>query len=150
MGAVTYPNPEVINFVRTRLVPVQVLSNSKPLPTDFNIQWTPTMVVLDSSGKEHHRVVGFLSPEEFIPAMLLGIAKCAFDTGDFKQAISTLEELLTKYPMSDAAPEAIYIRGVATYKSTHDPKPLKNAYEKLQAKYPASEWTKRAYPYRLL
>jgi hypothetical protein len=28
--------------------------------------------------------------------------------------------------------------------------PLKAAYEKLQAEYPASEWTKRAYPYRLI
>ena len=38
-----------------------------PKPADFNITWTPTMVVLDETGKEHHRNVGFQSPEEFIP-----------------------------------------------------------------------------------
>ena len=31
-----------------------------------------------------------------------------------------------------------------------DPKKLKEAYEKLQEEYPNSEWTKRAYPYRLI
>ena len=40
--------------------------------------------------------------------------------------------------------------GVSGYKSSHDPKKLKEAYERLQAEYPESEWTKRAYPYRLI
>jgi outer membrane protein assembly factor BamD (BamD/ComL family) len=57
---------------------------------------------------------------------------------------------LAEYPKSDSAPEAVYLRGVCGYKSTHAPKPLKEAYERLQAQYPSSEWTKRAYPYRLL
>ena len=66
------------------------------------------------------------------------------------EAISAREELLAKYPRSDSAPEAIYIRGVSRYKSTHDAKPLKEAYERLQQEYPTSEWTERASPYRLL
>jgi len=63
---------------------------------------------------------------------------------------ANLEALLAGYPKSDAAPEAIFLRGVSRYKSTHEAKPLKEAYELLQAQYPGSEWTKRAYPYRLL
>jgi outer membrane protein assembly factor BamD (BamD/ComL family) len=105
---------------------------------------------LDPDGKEHHRTVGFLSPEELIPSLMLGMAKCDFDRERFAEAISGLEELLVKYPRSDSAPEAIYVRGVSRYKSTHDAKPLKEAYEELQQEYPSSEWTKRASPYRLL
>ncbi len=150
MGAVTYPDAKVIEFIERYLIPIQVLSSSQPLSTDFNVQWTPTLIILDPEGKEHHRVIGFLPPEEFIPVMLLGIAKSHFDKGNFDQALSILEKLLTDYPGSNAAPEAIYLRGVARYKRSHDPKPLKEAYEKLQAEYPASEWTKRSYPYRLL
>jgi outer membrane protein assembly factor BamD (BamD/ComL family) len=81
---------------------------------------------------------------------MLGIAKSYFDRERFSEALSTLDKLLTDYPKSDSAPEATYLRGVCRYKNTHDAKPLKEAYEWLQAKYPSSEWTKRAYPYRLL
>jgi outer membrane protein assembly factor BamD (BamD/ComL family) len=107
-------------------------------------------VTLDTEGKEHHRTVGFLSPEELIPSLLLGKAKIDFGHEDFAKALVSLEALLKDYPKSGAAPEAIFLRGVCGYKSTHTPKPLKEAYEKLAAEYRDSEWTKRAYPYRLL
>jgi TolA-binding protein len=150
MDAVTYPNPTVIEFIQKYMVPVQVPYNSQPLATDFNIQWTPTLITLDSDGKEHHRTVGFLSPQELVPSQMLGMAKCHFDLARFDEAISILEKLLAEYPKSDSTPEAIYLRGVSRYKKTHDAKPLKEAYVQLQRDYPASEWTKRASPYKLL
>jgi len=150
MGAVTYPNEKVVDFIERHMVPIQVLFDSQPLATRFNIQWTPTVITLDEEGKEHHRTVGFLSPEEFIPSLMLGVAKCHFDREKFDKAISILEEILKKHPKSDAAPEAVYVRGVSLYKSTHKADPLKEAYKRLQAEYPSSEWTKRAQPYRLL
>ncbi len=150
MDTVTYPNPAVIEFIQKNLIPLQVAYNAQPLAADFNIQWTPTLVTLDSRGKEHHRTVGFLGPQELIPSLMLGMAKCHFDLERFKETLSLLEKLLGEFAGSDSAPEAIYLRGVSRYKSMHDPKPLKEAYEELQKKFPASEWTKRAAPYRLL
>lgn len=150
MGAVTYPNEKVIHFIKENMVPIQVLFNEEPLAKDFGVKWTPTIVTLDATGKEHHKTVGFLSPEEFIPSLLLGIGKIYFNADKFDEAISRLENILTDYPKSAASPEAIYIRGVCFHKKNHDPKALKAAYEKLQAEFPDSEWTKRAYPYRLL
>ena len=85
-----------------------------------------------------------------LTSLMLGIAKIYFDQEKFAEALSMLDKLLKEYPRSDSAPEATYLQGVSKYKNTHDPKPLKAAYEKLQAEYPSSEWTKRAYPYRLL
>jgi hypothetical protein len=150
MGAVTYPDAKVAEFIHSRMIPIQVLFDAQPYATNFNVKWTPTMITLDENGKEHHRVVGFLSPDQFIPAMLLGISKVNFDLERFAEALADLEKVITEFPESKATPEAIFLRGVAGYKSSHDPKPLKAAYEKLQAEYPKSEWTDRALPYRLL
>jgi tetratricopeptide (TPR) repeat protein len=150
MGAVTYPNEKVAEFVEKHMVPVQVLFNAQPLATDFKVKWTPTVITLDEEGNEHHRTVGFLSPEEFIPSLMLGMGKAHFDREKFEGAMALFDRLLKDYPQSDAAPEAVYLRGVAQYKSSHSAKPLKEAYERLQAEYPSSEWTKRAQPYRLL
>ena len=85
-----------------------------------------------------------------IPSLVLGRAKIHFDHENFTEALKTLDVLLKDYPKSGAAPEAVYIRGVSLYKTTHEAKHLKDIYEKLQAEYPESEWTKRASPYRLL
>lgn len=150
MDAVTYPDESVAEFIQKNMIPLRVAFDAQPLATDFNIKWTPTLITLDAEGKEHHRTVGFLPPEELISSLLLGISKGYFERGEYKDALSTLDKILADYPKSDSAPEAIYWKGVCGYKSTHQPKPLKEAYEKLQAGYPSSEWAKRAYPYRLL
>jgi len=150
MGAVTFPDAKVIAFIKQNLIPIRLPHDHKPLAEQFQVKWTPALVTLDTEGKEHHRTVGFLSPEELIPSLLLGKAKIDFDHEDFAKALVNLEALLKDYPKSGAAPEAIFLRGVCGYKSTHTPKPLKEAYEKLAKDYPDSEWTKRAYPYRLL
>ena len=150
MAAVTYPNAKVVQFVNERMTPLQVKFDAQPIASDFNVKWTPTIITLDSNGREHHRTVGFLAPEELIPSLLLGISKVYFDSDQFDDTLSNLNNLLSEYPESDSASEAIYLKGVGLYKSTHNPKPLKEAYEKLNARDPKGEWTKRAYPYRLL
>ena len=150
MDAVTYPNDRVIRFITENMIPLRVAFDAQPLSADFNIKWTPTLITLGHDGNEHHRTVGFLAVQELIPSLLLGIGKSYFETDQFNEAIGSLEKLLEEYPESGSAPEAIFLRGVCRYKSTQNPEPLKAAYEQLTAEYPSSEWTKRAYPYRLL
>jgi hypothetical protein len=150
MDAVTYPNAEVIEFVNRNFVAVKLRFDALPFSKDFNIKWTPTLIVLDEEGREHNRTVGFLPPDELIASLLLGMGRARFDGDRFSDAISLFDKLLTAYPKSGAAPEAVYLHGVATYKNTHDPKALKAAYEKLLAEYPGSEWVNRASPYQLL
>ena len=150
MDAVTYPNAKVVDFIDRMIVPLRVQADSKPLSSDFKVTWTPTLVSLDYYGKEHHRTVGFLPPDELIPSLMLGMGKTDFDTEQFNDAIIHLDQLVNVYPKSAAAPEAVYLRGVCRYKSSHEAKPLKDAYEKLLADYPGSEWVKRAEPYSLL
>jgi hypothetical protein len=150
MDAVTYPDKRVINFVYQHFVTIRIPFDAEPYAFDFNVKWTPTVITLDAEGREHYRTLGFLAPEDYIPSLYLAIGKSSFDSENLDKALVYFDNLLTLFPRSDFAPEGIYLQGVSRFKSTHDPKPLREAYERLNTKYPASEWTKRAYPYRLI
>ena len=150
MDAVTYPDSAVIDFISEALIPLRVSSDAMPLSEDFNVKWTPTLITLGPDSKEHHRTVGFLEPKELIARLLLGEGKYFFDNDKFPEALKTLEKIPADYKNTDAVPEAIYLRGVNQYKNTGDPLPLKAAYEILSKDFPDGEWTKRAYPYRLI
>jgi tetratricopeptide (TPR) repeat protein len=150
MDTVTYPNEKVSDFINKNVVPLRIPSDQKPHSGDYNIQWTPALMIIDQNGKEHHRTVGFIGPEELIPSILFGVGKAHFNNDRFSEALACYGKIIEQYPKSDSVEEAIFQTGVSRYKSTNNPMPLKEAYEKLKAEYPAGQWTKRAYPYRLI
>ncbi len=150
METVTFPEKEVAEFIFENVIPLRVPHDHKPLSDDFNIKWTPTLIILDDGGMEHHRTVGFLTPEELMASVLLGIGKMYFDRDAFKEAVGMFKRVLGDFPDTGAAPEAMFVKAVAEFKLTKETAPLKEAYRLLSEKYPDSEWTKRALPYRLL
>lgn len=150
MDAVTYPAEEVVQFVVENVVPLRFAAHESSISEDYHAIWTPTILILDFDGNEIQRSVGFLAPGEFIAMLLLGMAKVRFSHEEFDGAQVCFQRLLEHYPESDAVPEAIYFQGVNLFKMKHNPVELKTAYERLVAEYPASTWTKRAVPYRLL
>ena len=150
MDAVTYPENNVIEFINQNVVPLRVAFDSQPLAKDFNVVWTPVLAILDEQGSGHQQTLGFFPPEELIPSIMLGMAKVHFNHERLENVLPTLHALQADYPKSAAVPEAIFLEGVSRFKQGHEPKTLKDAYEQLQADFPASEWTQRAYPYRLL
>jgi tetratricopeptide (TPR) repeat protein len=150
MDAVSYPNLKVIEFFDKQLIAVRVPISSQPLPKQFRVQWTPTLVLLDEDGEEHNRTVGFLPPEELLPSLMLGIGKSYFDLEEYAEAEKTFKHLLAEYPHSDSSAEAAYYLGVSRYKSTHDAQELKKTIQHLQRDFPQSEWVKRASVYQML
>ncbi len=150
MDAVSYPENKVVSFIEGNFIPVRLSFDNKPYGDKYNVKWTPTLVILSPEAQEHYRTVGFLGTEELLASLLLGLGKYYFDNDRFEEALSHFEQLAADYGQSSSAPEAIFLTGVCNYKRSHDPQPLKAAYEKLSAAFPNSEWTKRAYPYRLL
>lgn len=150
MDKVTYPEAQVADFIGERVVPVRIPSDSKPLADQFQVKWTPLLIILDTDGQEHHRITGFLPPYDLIAMILLGTGKLHFDREAFDKAIDYFDELLDKFPDSGSAPEAVYYRGVSGYKDSNKPEPLKEAFKILRDKFPESEWAKRAAPYQLL
>ena len=56
--------------------------------------------MLDEDGREQHRTVGFLPPEEFVPELMLAIAKIYLQNGKPVKARVFLERILAEYPRS--------------------------------------------------
>ncbi|MCL4473856.1 MAG: tetratricopeptide repeat protein [Actinobacteria bacterium] len=150
MGAVTYSSGNVIRLLNDEVVAVQLPHTAQPETTDYNVKWTPAMYILDPTGLEHHNIIGFLPPEEFIPFVMLGIAKSYFDMEKHDEALAHFEKIVEDYPQSSSAPEAVYLRGVTHYKIEGTVDGLVGAYETLSRDYPGTVWASRSEPYRLL
>jgi len=114
------------------------------------LKWTPTFLVLDQDGREHHRVVGFLPPEDFVAQLQLGKAKLFYDQDRLEKATSEFQMVIDRFPKTAAAEEAIFLFGVANYKRAHQAGELKKAWERLSRDYPHSEWSRKARPYSAL
>lgn len=150
MNAVAFPDPAVIDFVNNTLIPVRIPADDPELGPRYKVKWTPTLLILDAKGVEHYRTLGFYPPEELIPSLLLGIGKARFNEPDRLAACDCFEKILTGYPASSLAPEAVYLNGVSRYIETHDVANLTGLYDRLASEYPESAWFTRADPYRLL
>ena len=150
MGAVTYPSAKVREIINQEFVAVQQSPDAEPISSDFWVRWTPALFVCDPYGNPHQRVVGFLPPEQLIPYLLLGKGKTYFDHRRFNDALAAFERLISDWPQSFAAPQAIYYRAICRYRTTHDAHHLKIGHQILKAEYPDSEWTVRTQPYLLI
>jgi thiol-disulfide isomerase/thioredoxin len=151
LAATTYLDSNVCFYVENHFIPLQVdFNKNKALVKRFGVKWTPTTVILDADGDEHYRFVGFLRPEDFAGQIMLGRGKAEFNLDHLEEAVQCFQEILVRYPKTDAAPEAQYLLGVSKYKASHDPKELKLGFEVLQKDYPQSEWTKKAQVYALI
>jgi thioredoxin-related protein len=101
MDAVTYPDEKVIDFIAKNVIPLKLFFDVRPAADDYNVKRTPTLITVNGGGKEHHRTVGFLPPEELIPSLLLGIGKVFFDQERIADAFKYFEKIVKEYPKSD-------------------------------------------------
>lgn len=150
MNTGPYSDEKVRKFLQEQFIPLRSEcfwdKPTEPMQR-FGIKWTPTFLVLDSDGKEHHRFVGYVPSDDLIASLGLGKGKIFYDTDRMAEAIMRFQTVIDRHPNAGATPEAVFLLGVAGYKHSHDPKELRRAYETLKAKYPQSEWTRRADPY---
>lgn len=147
MDAVTYPNRKVTDYCMERLVPLRLDHEAKPQAEEFLVKWTPRLLLLDSEGKSHQDQLGFFFPQELLPFLDLGQAKYLFNKDRLDEAIDLFDNLIKQSPASGSAPEAVFLRGVARFKRTHDPAPLKEVNRILSRDYPGSQWSSRGFPY---
>jgi hypothetical protein len=149
LDAEVYSDDQVARFINELFVPVRVhvrdqADEFKRLGKRYNVQWTPTILVLDAAGEERHRVEGFLPSGDFIPQLALGRAKAAFANSDFAEAERRFREVVDRYPSSDAAPDALYWAGVSRYKATGDASALKETARQFRERYVETAWAKKA------
>jgi hypothetical protein len=144
-----YSDPRVVSFVTQQFVPVRIhvkeqADEFKRLGTRFSAQWTPTVLIVDPTGTERHRIEGFLPVDDFLSQLTLGLAKAAFARSDYAAAGRLYRQVVDEFPQTEAAPEGLYWAGVSKYRATNDPSALGATTQAFREKYQGSSWAKKA------
>src|SRR3972149_5806376 len=113
----------------------------------FDIVLTPSLLIHDSEGKEHYRIVGYVPTDDLLAHLKFGKGKLFFNRHHYAEAISQFKAVIEQHPDAGVTPEAIFFLGVAEYFKTHDAKALRRVYDTLTSRYPQSEWARRSQPY---
>ena len=62
-------------LITLNMIPVRLHVQKHPeAMSRFNVQWTPTVLILDSDGNERHRIEGYLPADEFLVQLNIGMA----------------------------------------------------------------------------
>lgn len=140
-----YPNPQVAEFINQNFIPVKVHIKEQPATFHrFENNWTPTLIFLDSEGKERYRFSGYLPVDYFLAQLGLALGKLAFAYKDWAPAEKWFREVVAKHPKTDTAAEALYWAGVSRYQAEHQPQPLQETASALRQQYPNSSWALRS------
>lgn len=145
MGAVTYPDLTVANLLNTYFIPVQVnIEEVSELADRYLAKWTPNLNVLDGKENVIYKIEGWLPPSETAAMLILARGHYFLHHKKFQDAVTDFEKVLSTYPRSSFAPEALYYKGVGRYLDSHDVDELKEEWIALQRFYPASTWAVRS------
>jgi hypothetical protein len=132
------------NFVPARVHVREQKADWARYSERYGVQWTPTILVLDASGTERHRIEGFLPVDDLLAQLALGLGHSAFARQQFGEAERRLREVVQRFPNSEAAPEALYWAGVARYKATNDASALAETAAAFAQRFQDSSWAKKA------
>ena len=113
-----YPDERVVRLVASEFLPIRVHVKDPDgayarVSERLNVHWTPTVLILDESGVERHRIEGFLSADDFLAHLKLGLAKASLQRGAFDDAERRFREVVAEHPQTEPAPEALYWAGVS-------------------------------------
>ena len=148
-----YPDERVVRLVTFEFVPIRIHVRDagdvySRVSQQLNVQWTPTVLILDEDGIERHRVEGFLPVDDFLAQLKLGLARIAFQRGAFDEAERRFRQVVDEHPQSDPAPEALYWIGVSRYKGQGDASALAETARAFSTRYTVSAWAKKASVWR--
>lgn len=113
----------------------------------FEAVWTPSVLLLDSDGKERVRLEGYLTNTDFLAALESGLGRIAFVNKKYADAERWYNGVVSHFPQSHSAPGALYWRAVAHYKATNDHTVLGTVAEELRSKYSSSVWASKSIPW---
>jgi TolA-binding protein len=144
-----YPDERVARFITETFIPARVhvkenAAEFQKFGERYGATWTPTTLVLDENGVERHRIEGFLPIDDFLAQLTLGLGHSAFKREQWSEAERRFEEVVSRFPSSDAAPEAQYWAGVARYKESGRPETLRDTARAFASRYGDSTWAKKA------
>lgn len=148
-----YPDERVVRLVTSEFLPIRVHVRDADgvyarVSERLNVHWTPTVLILDETGVERHRVEGFLAVDDFLAHLKLGLAKTSLQRGAFDDAERRFREVVAEHPNSEPAPEALYWAGVSRYKGHNDANALAETAQAFTTRYADSAWARKASVWR--
>jgi Tetratricopeptide repeat/Thioredoxin-like domain len=132
------------NFIPARVHVREQPDDYKRFGQRYNAQWTPTLLVIDPSGTERHRIEGFLPANDLLAQLGLGLGHSAFARQQWDEAERSFRDVVDRFPNTEAAPEALYWAGVSRYKGKGDAKALGETAREFSRRYQGSSWAKKA------
>ncbi|HWX24525.1 MAG TPA: hypothetical protein VN083_05755 [Vicinamibacteria bacterium] len=96
---------------------------------------------------ERHRIEGYLPRPEFRAQLEMGLARLAFMRKRWAEAERRYSGIVSSYPETAAAPEAMYWAAVSHYRGTNDHTVLSALPAAYARRYPESVWAKKASPW---
>jgi hypothetical protein len=138
----------VADFIHRNFMPVEAHIKEHPVWFHrFEAVWTPTVLLLDSDGKERVRLEGYLPKRDFVAALEGGLGRIAFVRKKYSDAERWYGDVVRDFGESHSAAGAMYWRSVAQYRATNDHTVLGKAAEELRRAYPSSIWAAKAIPW---
>jgi len=145
LEAESYADDEVSTIINEKFLPVAAHIKEHPVYFHrFDAVWTPTVLIMDSTGKERWRIEGYLPKNEFRSQLDMGLARISFMDKQWADAEEKYAQIIERYPETAAAPEAVYWKGISQYKMKNDHTVLGGVAEELGARYPESIWAQKA------
>jgi len=145
MDAVTYPDAHVAEFISKHYVPVKIKVKDRPdIAAGYDVNWTPSVLIADESGRTHSRIEGYVPAEDFVAHLSLALGRYELDRQQFQRAIHQFQEVSQRHRGTETAAQALYWLGVARFKDSKDQAQLRATWNLLIDDYPVSEWSKRA------
>lgn len=150
MGAVTYPEPTVVEAIEQGFTPYKI--NMMERHPDFKeacaggrVLWGPTLIVADARGSEVRRWVGWLPPAGFVAELSFCRALADYNHGKFAEALAGFDALVENAGDAEIHPEAIYWQGVAGFMAgSKDWNALRSSWTRLTEEYPGNRFATHA------
>src|SRR5574340_1288334 len=146
MNAGPYSDEKVQKFMEREYVPLKsqcFWKERTELMKMFDISWTPTFLMQESTGKVHRKLVGYIPVDDFLAQLKFGKGIIFFERERHGEALKWFQQVIDEHPDSGVAPESVFFRWVSEYKKTHEAGALRQAYDMLSGRYSQSEWARR-------
>lgn len=146
LESVTYSDGRVDGELSKDFVPLRAdIGLVTDLAEKWLVNWTPTLLFLDSGEREHHRVVGYLASDELIGHLYLARGKIAFNNGRYDDAMARFKYVMERHPKFEMGAEAQYWYAIAKYRRLGNKVDvLKEGWKVLRLKFPDSPWSRKA------
>lgn len=141
----TYPDHRVETAISERFVPLKLhLLNDRRQTRQFQVFWTPTILIGDRSGKIRYTSVNYLPPDEFLDILDIGEALVSMRWRGYDEAIRLLTDVEERRPDGPLTAEAMYWRGVAAYfRNGNNSDSSRAVWNEIGERFPDSIWAKR-------